>query len=178
MWVFASAQIWSLAVPLLTGDTLSIESHVQSDLALMLFSINGDGQLQHVVSVPKPSTTRCWRYPETADDTVPLIGSAGAECLNPLKPCRWTYPCWPRHCRPVADEQTNPTGRPSAMDAFATVPARLTAWSKSPRAMRATSLRSASRGFSIRCNRRVAGFKFRIPEGGNSTAEKWCAGQE
>ena len=69
------------AVPLSTGDELSIESNIPAGLSMMLFAINGAGQLQHVASLPEQSTARHWRYPEAADSTVPLTGSAGTECL-------------------------------------------------------------------------------------------------
>ena len=69
------------AVPLPTGGGLSIESNIPPGLSVMLFAINGVGQLQHVASLPKHSSTRRWRYPEAADATVPLLGPAGTECL-------------------------------------------------------------------------------------------------
>ena len=69
------------AVPLATGDELSIESNIPAGLSVMLFAINGAGELQHVASLPKQPTARRWRYPEAADSTVPLTGSAGTECL-------------------------------------------------------------------------------------------------
>ena len=69
------------AVPLPTGDALSIDSNIPAGLSVMLFAINGAGQLQHVASLPKQTTARHWRYPEAAESTVPLIGAAGTECL-------------------------------------------------------------------------------------------------
>ena len=47
----------------------------------MLFAVNGAGQLQPVASLPKQPTARRWRYPEAAEATAPLTGSAGTECL-------------------------------------------------------------------------------------------------
>ena len=96
------------AVPLSTGDELSIESNIPAGLSVMLFAINGAGELQPVASLPKQSTARPWRYPEAADSTVPLTGSAGTECLllvgqsnealslEQIQAAWGTTPDWPR----------------------------------------------------------------------------------
>ncbi len=95
------------AVPLSTGDELSIESNIPAGLSVMLFAINGAGELQYVASLPKYPTARHWRYPEAADSTVPLAGSAGTECLvligqsadgislEQIKAAWGTTPHWP-----------------------------------------------------------------------------------
>ena len=69
------------AVPLPTGDALSIESNIPAGLSVMLFAVNGAGQLQSVASIPRQPTARRWRYPEAAEATAPLTGAAGTECL-------------------------------------------------------------------------------------------------
>ena len=69
------------AVPLPTGDALSIESNIPAGLSVILFAVNGAGQLQPVASLPKQPTARRWRYPEAAEATAPLTGAAGTECL-------------------------------------------------------------------------------------------------
>ena len=69
------------AVPLHDGDQLSIQCRIPSGHSLMLFAINGEGRIQHVVSIPSQTTERKWRYPENPDATVPLTGPVGTECL-------------------------------------------------------------------------------------------------
>ncbi len=69
------------AVPLLTGDELRIEADIPAGLSIMLFTVNGTGQLQHVASFHRHEPMQRWRYPEESNATVPLTGPAGTECL-------------------------------------------------------------------------------------------------
>ncbi len=69
------------AVPIVSGESLSVMLRIPAGISLSLFSINGAGQLQRVATVKSQAVNHAWRYPEDMEKTVPLTGPAGTECL-------------------------------------------------------------------------------------------------
>lgn len=69
------------AVPLPNGRPVSVECFVPAGFSIGLFAINGQQEIQHIISVPKFTTDRQWRYPAAEEATVPLTGPVGTECL-------------------------------------------------------------------------------------------------
>lgn len=69
------------SVPLPNGSPVSVECFIPAGFSIGLFAINGKQDIQHIMSVPKSTTARQWRYPEAEEATVPLTGPVGTECL-------------------------------------------------------------------------------------------------
>ncbi len=69
------------AVPLKTGAHISLTARIPAGFAVRLYSINGQGICREVARWDRRAEEEIRRFPDPADQAVPLTGPIGTECL-------------------------------------------------------------------------------------------------